>query len=959
MLPPIAPIGDGPQYSLRPCYDTRCDMMATTLACPTCAEPVRLADRFCSRCGDELSLTSHPTALLDDIHPEDDPSSPWAEVVQRLRRATAGEFEVGRELGRGGMAAVFLAHEVSLDRKVAIKVMSPGLLMGDGMIDRFKREAITIAHLNHPNIVSCYSVRQAAGLHFFVMRYIRGRSLDQLIHDSGRLPLPIARSILCQVSSALTYAHRSRVVHRDIKPANILIDEDGNAVVTDFGIAKVAELPSHTHTGALVGTPAYMSPEQCSGEDVSGTSDQYSLGAVAYEMVAGTAPFTGSTLTVMQSQVEHAPPPIRDHCPECPADLEAAILRMLAKDPAERFPNMAEAKAALGAVPLMEDDPLLAELSRLAAPATSATPTDARPSGRQSPVPASTPSSSRSAIGGRARSITILPPPAELATGDGFALVALVRGDRGVPLPGRAIEWTTDAPDVLHIDRNRGTATAVAAGTALLSASCEGVQARVPVFVPAAGIEPLDPATDRRAASIQISAAPKSLRAGDSFVLTATPLDTSGMPLSEGSVLWSSSDVGVAVVAAGGWVAALGRGQVVLTATRDEASASVTVEVGHAIPTSRPHRPPPTSTVPSAEDSEPARRARWRRKGSRLRKAMLQGSAGTIVVVGSLYMFGGLRDFSWPAGGASAIPADTVAGIALPPGSVKADSVPPISRGATPSPVPRRIRRAPRAAPAEPASVSIAPHDPVATGDTVTLTAEVLDAQGAPIADAGVTWRSSQPNLAAVDSTTGRVSAKAPGTALITALSGEEFATSYLRVLPDAAALPDTQGYAPVSPEASSETEPQEVALAPTSPPRASAPPRRAAPTPAPEPFDRRHLESRMRQGVDECYGAIRSKDVERVTRMYQPKSYADEDKLTRLVRILRTEPWKAAVGKRVDGARELSATAAAAEFSFRLGWTGMHGGRLRSQPIFRAEFSRSGEDWTMSSCRIVGSPKL
>ena len=931
-------------------------MMATTLACPTCAEPVRLADRFCSRCGDELSLTSHPTALLDDIHPEDDPASPWAEVVQRLRRATAGEFEIGRELGRGGMAAVFLAHEVSLDRKVAIKVMSPGLLMGDGMIDRFKREAITIAHLNHPNVVSCYSVRQAAGLHFFVMRYIRGRSLDQLIHDSGRLPLPIARSILCQVGSALTYAHRSRVVHRDIKPANILIDEDGNAVVTDFGIAKVAELPGHTHTGALVGTPAYMSPEQCSGEDVSGASDQYSLGAVAYEMVTGAAPFTGSTLTVMQAQVEHAPPPIRDRCPECPADLEAAILRMLAKDPAERFPSIAEAKAGLGAVPLMEDDPLLGELSRLAAPVTSPAPSTSPASGRQSPSPASPPPSARSAIGGRARSITILPPPAELATGDGFALVALVRGDRGIPLPGRSIEWATDAPDVLHIDRIRGVATAVRPGTALLSASCEGVQSRVPVFVPAVGIEALDPEGGRRAASIQISAPPKSLRAGDSFVLTATPLDANGLPLSEGSVLWSSSDVSVAVVAAGGWVAALGRGQVILTATRDETAASVSVEVGHAIPATRPPRQPPPPVEP--EEAGPDVRARWRRKGSRLRRTALQGGVGALAITGSLYMFGGLRDFSWPGGAEATVPADTVAGIALPGAGVVAESIPPINRGVAATPaVTRRVRRGVRTPALSPASVSIAPLEPVQTGDTVTLIAEVLDARGTPIADAGVTWKSSEPDLAAVDSATGRVSAKAPGTAVITALSGGQLATRELTVLPDAAA--DTQGYAPLTAAPSNEEDAQEVAMAPTPTPRAASPPRRSPAVQPPAAFDRRQLESRMRQGVDECYSAIRSKDIERLTGLYRPKSYADEDKLTRLVRILRTEPWKASVGKRVDGAREMSASAAAAEFSFRLAWTGMHGGRLSSQPILRAEFSRSGDDWTMSSCRIVGSPKL
>jgi hypothetical protein len=124
-------------------------------------------------------------------------------------------------------------------------------------------------------------------------------------------------------------------------------------------------------------------------------------------------------------------------------------------------------------------------------------------------------------------------------------------------------------------------------------------------------------------------------------------------------------------------------------------------------------------------------------------------------------------------------------------------------------------------------------------------------------------------------------------------------------------------------------------------------------------PLDRGELEARMREGVEDCYGAVRAKDLDRLTKMYHPKSYADEDKLRRLVRILRTEPWKAVVGKRVDGARELGTRAAAAEFSFRLAWRDSHGGRLSSQPIFRAEFTRGPDGWTMSSCRIVGSPKL
>jgi eukaryotic-like serine/threonine-protein kinase len=929
--------------------------MATTLSCLNCGDYVRPGDRFCSRCGGELALSSHPTALLEhEAHVDDDPDSPWAEVVHHLRRATLGEFEIGRELGRGGMAAVFLGHEISLDRKVAIKVMSPGLLMGDGMIDRFKREAITIAHLNHPNIVSCYSVRQAEGLHFFVMRYIRGRSLEQLIHEHGKLPLPIVRSILCQVGSALTYAHRSRVVHRDIKPANILIDEDGNAVVTDFGIAKVAELPGHTHTGALVGTPAYMSPEQCSGAEVSGASDQYSLGAVAYEMVAGVAPFTGSTLTVMQAQVEHPPPPIRDRCPDCPAEFEAAILRMLAKDPAERFLSMADAKAALGATPLMEDDPLLGELSRLAAAGS--------PEPRSiPPIPATRSSASRSALAGQARSIVILPPPAELSTGDGFALVALVRGDRGLPLPGRTVEWSTDAPDVLHIDRARSVATALAPGSALLTASCDGIETRVPVLVPRMA-EPLDLEAGDPAAAIQISSPPKSVRAGDSFVLTATPLDSAGHPLPEPTVLWNTSDVRVAVVTAGGWVAALGRGHVVLTATRGGASASVNIDVAQAISTERAARPPAPRVKPS--ESAPLHRAGRRRRASRLRRGLARVALGASAVAASVWLFGGMRDFRWDRGGPLTLTPRTVRAAADTTGRAQpAESIAPINQGAialargTPRP-----RRAAPPQPPAPASLSISPHGPVRSGDTVTLAAVALDVQGETIPDAGVTWRSSEPELAAVDSATGRVRGHAPGSTLIIARSGSATAASELLVLPPVETPAEPAGYVPLTPELSREEAPEQIAFAPHPLPRVGR--RAGGPAPAgrPEaglPLDRRELESRIRDGVEDCYDAVRSKDLDRLADMYHPKTYADEDKLKRLTRILRTEPWKAVVGKRVDGAREIGAGAAAAEFSFRLVWRDSHGGRLSSQPIFRAEFARDPDGWAMSSCRIVGSPKL
>ena len=901
--------------------------MATTLTCLDCGEGVRATDRFCSRCGAELSASSLPDPSADPHpHPDDDPESPWTEVVQRLRRATRGEFDVGRELGRGGMAAVFLAHDIALDRKVAIKVMSPGLLMGEGMIERFKREAITIAHLNHPNIVSCFSVRQAEGLHFFVMRCIQGRSLDQVIRDAGRLPIPIVRSLLGQVSSALTYAHRSRVVHRDIKPANILIDVDGNAVVTDFGIAKVARLPGHTHTGALVGTPAYMSPEQCAGTEVTGATDQYSLGAVAYEMITGQAPFTGSALTVMQSQVDAPPPPIRERVPDCPTDLEAAVLRMLAKSPADRFPDMAEAKAALGATTLAEGDPLLAELCRLAATTTD---TEVTPSG---PVVTSvTPQRSATGTGvrGAARSITILPPPAELGVGEGFALVALVRGERGAPLPGRAVEWSTDTPEVLHVDHLRKTATAIASGTAMLLARCEGVEAQVRVLVPAdALVAELQPGL--RATAVQISSPPRAVRAGDSFVLTAVPLDPAGQPLPEAPVLWSSTDVQVAVVTAGGWVAALGRGQAVLTATSGLASGSVTVYVEQALPAPAPRRSPLRVAPALPAEREPPHHSSWRRRSTRRRRLV---NAAAVLLVGavSVYVFG-LRDFESDQERPTppAVTISSTANAAL-DAAVRPESIPPINRGIQVSPPGRRLVR-PTARPRVPA-VADPPTDSARLGATT------------GVADSGV----ARPHQAAASSVadpqppadTGGMRSRPP-------IEPAREAVGYVPM----ATTPDDHPGEPVRSAPSRTAKP--------TPAGGSTPAAEATPAPAePPPVDRRKLEGELRDAIEECYRAVRSKDLDRLAKLYAPMTPADEDKLRRLTRILRTEPWEAVVGRRVDGVRELGSPTAAAEFSFRLTWRDSYGGRLSSQPIFRVELARDGEDWTTSSCRIVGSPKL
>ena len=350
----------------------------TTSTCPNCGGAVSNGDRFCGICGTPISAAgSDPTPPVDARVDPSAPTianattdaSPWAVVGARLQAATAGEYEIFTELGRGGMAAVYLARDLALNRRVAIKVMAPGLLLGAGTMERFKQEAITVANLQHVHIVAIYGVRQIGDLHFFVMQFVPGRTLEGVLRDVGALPIPVVRAWLFQIGSALGYAHRRGVIHRDIKPGNILLNADGEAIVTDFGIAKVAESPNQTQTGTVVGTPVYMSPEQCYARELTGASDQYSLGVVAYEMLVGRPPFSGSSFALMRAHTDTPPPALRELRPDVPPAMEAAVMRMLAKTPEERFPSLADALVSLGAVPLSHDDPLHTELQKLAAAA--------------------------------------------------------------------------------------------------------------------------------------------------------------------------------------------------------------------------------------------------------------------------------------------------------------------------------------------------------------------------------------------------------------------------------------------------------------------------------------------------------------------------------------------------------------------------------------------------------------
>ena len=336
------------------------------VSCPGCGAVIPAGSSFCPRCGIGIPVTSGagPTVATERGRPD----AQYNAQLDALRKATLGEYEILAELGHGGMAAVYLAHDLALDRKVAIKVLAPALLlMGEGMVERFKREARTAAALSHPHIIPIYAVKDSEHILYFVMKHVQGRALDAVIHDVGPLPIAMVQTILAQVGDALGYAHRHGVIHRDIKSANIMLDEDGWAVVTDFGIAKVVQAQGLTVTGVTVGTPTYMSPEQCATHEVTGASDQYSLGVVAYEMLTGRLPFEGdSTMAVMYAHFNERPRPVTELRPDCPPNLGAGVMRMLEKDPAARWPSMDDVVAVCGRPSLRRDDPVRGEMITLA-----------------------------------------------------------------------------------------------------------------------------------------------------------------------------------------------------------------------------------------------------------------------------------------------------------------------------------------------------------------------------------------------------------------------------------------------------------------------------------------------------------------------------------------------------------------------------------------------------------------
>ena len=312
--------------------------------CSQCALSNPDGSRFCARCG---------AAIIYDL---DDEAIAYVTPIA-AGTVFEGKYQVNEEIGRGGMGVVYRGHDLSLGRHVAIKVLPEHFNTDEEVIQRFKKEARAMASLDHPNVVPVYAIGQFKNFHYFVMKFLDGRTLAELLEAKrasgvGRFSPAEATQVLVQACRGLAHAHSRGLIHRDIKPGNIMLSPDLHATIMDFGIVKEERSAEHlTRTGLVFGTPEYMAPEQAQGHAQPGpTTDLYSLGVVAYEMLSGAPPFEGDTpFSVVVKHIKEPPAPLVERVPGVSRALHEVVLRSLEKEPQLRFSSADQMREALEA----------------------------------------------------------------------------------------------------------------------------------------------------------------------------------------------------------------------------------------------------------------------------------------------------------------------------------------------------------------------------------------------------------------------------------------------------------------------------------------------------------------------------------------------------------------------------------------------------------------------------------
>ena len=732
--------------------------------CTSCGYSMPSDAQFCIKCG--MAGSVDPTNAATQ-HIDATGALPKNQLLDALREATLGEYEILTELGRGGMAVVYLAHDLALDRKVAIKVMSPELrLMGEQVVERFNREARTAAKLSHPSIIPIYAVRQTQDLTYFVMKFIQGRSLESVMREEERLPTDVVQTILSQVGSALDYADRNGVIHRDVKPGNVMLDEEGWAVVTDFGIAKAVEAEGLTMTGAAIGTPSYMSPEQCSGLDITGAADQYSLGVVAYEMLSGKLPFEGeSAMTVMYCHTHEPPPPILSVWPECPPDIAHAVMRMLEKKPENRWPSVEAAVAAIAAVQPVNESAVRTQMITMVK----------RASNQSLLAQFQTPRAPMPSSAGRSRAGAVTPPIAPASTHI-TPDTSPVAGEPPAQAEGqrRSLTWLVALPLI---------GAAAAAGWFFSSAPDTSVTAgpEAPASQPSSG----SAAARSDIASVEVVPGVATLAVGATQRLIATPRDSLGNPLPTPEVEWTSNDPGVAQVSPDGTVTALAAGFTQITAHTAGHSATVGVTVRAPQARDQPMAPAAVARV-RISPSSPTVSA-----GGRFQLQAMAADAGGATLAN--------RATAWRTSDAS------IATVS-PDGLVRGLRAGSAEITATIDAASATVIVSVTAIPV--ASVRITPVDrTIQPGETLPLSAVALDGGGTELPDRPIVWSVSGDAVRV--SATGEVTGVAVGSAAVTATSESRSATATITV----AEPPRREPRPPAPRDEATDTEQIEAAL--------------------------------------------------------------------------------------------------------------------------------------------------